>query len=787
MTVRNLEALFNPKSIAVIGASGRAGSLGAIVLANVVGGQFAGAIYPVNPKYKTLQGLTVHDDAARLPNAPALALICTPRRTWTHVLEKLGRLGTHAAVIVSVEDDCEAAMADALRAAARPTMLRLLGPNSLGIMAPAQHVNAGMAHPGVLAGQVALVCQSNALCSSVLGWAHTRGIGFSRVVALGKEVDVDCGDVLDFLASDPPTRAIVLSLSSVRAARKFMSAARAAARNKPVYILKSGRGTPADAVYDAAFRRAGIVRVDSVGDLLDALETLGIGRFSGSEAVTIVGNSTEMGRLTADALHAAGGQLASFSEPTRLALAAAAPGRTIANPLDLGEAATPARYVAVLQALVPQHDSGALLVVHAPSGAAPAGALAEALIAFVPQWTRAFLTCWPGAQEVDVRALLHRHGITAYPMPERIARAFVRMLDYRRNQDLLAQTPSSVPADFQNDRQTALAIVDQARAAGRRELDGRETQDLLACFHIALDTGAVAGPGERLSLALSIDTVFGPLLRLQGAQAETAALGLPPLNSVLAHEMTERSAIAGNLSAAGRAALDRRLACVSHLVCDIPAIAALTMTFAVDAEHAKVCSARIEIADEMAGLGGNPYARLAIHPYPSELEECFEWNGTVLTIRPIRPEDEAAHKAFIHAMTPEDLRMRFFGATRAPDHTQLARWTQIDYDREMAFIACSRDNAGQMLTHGVVRAITDPDNDNAEFAIAIRSDEKGHHLGTLLMKKIVNYCRDRGTRIMVGDILRENARMLALAHEIGFTLHATEDSSVIGVRLVLNG
>ena len=789
MTIRNLEALFHPKSIAVIGASSRPGSLGAVILDNLIGGGFAGEIYPVNPKHKTLHDLSVHANLARLPSVPSLALICTPRRTWTDLIARLGQLGTHAAVILSVEAACDTSLTEALQAAARPTLLRLLGPNSLGFMTPALGLNASMAHLAALPGHVALVSQSNALCSSVLGWADARGIGFSRVIALGNQLDIDCGDVLDFLASDPLTSAIVVSVATVRAARKFMSAARAAARNKPVYILRSGRATAEDAVYDAAFRRAGIVRVDSVEDLLDAVETLEIGRFSGSDAVTLIGNGAEIGSLAVDALHAAGGRLAPLSEASRQALALALPGRTITNPLDLGDDASADRYAAVLQALAPQRDSGALFIVHAPSAAASAGAVADALVAFLPRWPRALLTCWLGAQEASVREVLHAHGIAAYPTPERIARAFMRMLEYRHNQVLLAQTPGTAPADFGLDRESARAIVGAAQAAGRRELDANEAHELLACFHVALEQEANQDPylTRRLHVSLSVDAIFGPILTLQGLRVESAALGLPPLNSVLARAVIERCATAQSLPEIVRIALERLLTRVSHLVCDLPAVAALTLVLAADEREARVCAARIEIAEEHPDTAAHPYARLAILPYPSEFEERVEWGGTALTIRPIRPEDEAAHGALVHAMSAEDLRMRFFGATRPPDHTQLARWTQIDYDREMAFIACSEDESGQLLTHGVVRAIADPDNDVAEFAIAIRSAETGRHLGALLMSKIVRYCRAHGTRTLVGEVLRENTRMLALAREIGFTQHTTQDPSVIGIRLALNG
>lgn len=279
MTVRHLDALFQPKSVAVVGASSRAGSIGAMVWSRVLDGAFQGPVWPVNPKYRELDGHAVVSDVDRLPAPPSVAVICTPPATWAGIVRKLGELGTRVAVIVGeARTDADRAAVDRTLKAAKPFVLRIVGPGSLGVLSPARHAHFGAPAYTARSGGVAWVSQSNALTNAVLGWAHARGLGFSHVVALGGESDVDAGDVLDYLASDPGTRAILLELDTVRAARKFMSAARAAARNKPVLALRTGRADPGDALYTAAFQRAGMVRVDALDDLLDEIETLGVGR-----------------------------------------------------------------------------------------------------------------------------------------------------------------------------------------------------------------------------------------------------------------------------------------------------------------------------------------------------------------------------------------------------------------------------------------------------------------------------------------------------------------------------
>ncbi|RKP48477.1 GNAT family N-acetyltransferase [Trinickia fusca] len=805
MTVRNLDALFQPKSVAVIGASPRSRRIGAMVWARVLAGGFDGPAWPVNPKYAELDGRAVFADVGDLLEAPSVALVCTPSATWPDIIAKLGKLGTRSAILVGDArgDGAARALAQAL-AAARPYLLRILGPGSLGVVTPALKAQFGAPSCMVKEGGVAWVSQSNALTNAVLGWAHARGLGFSHAIALGDEADVDAGDVLDYLASDGRTRAILLELSAVRAARKFMSAARAAARNKPVLVLRTGHHDPADALYAAAFRRAGMVRVDALDDLLDEIETLGVGRIAASSTATLITSDRGVGTLAADAFSAAGHGLAQWSDEAARALRVALPHVAPGNPLLLGGDATPEQFGRALEALAPHRETGTAFVVHAPTHSAPVAEVARMLIERQRFAYRGLLACFFGGVDDSTRDALRAHGIAVHSTPHRLARAFARLVDYRLGRELLMQTPPGLPEQVPASIEAAQAQARAALAAGQVELAGEAAAALLV--HFGLDV-LVSGAGEKavsdmatataldedghadadadetivdVKIELRDDAQFGPVFRFtapshDGIAAPFATYGFPPLNPVLAREIVAHSPYAR------RAAVEptlHALTALSEAVCDIEEIVALDAVLRVTRTRAWLVAPRVRLAQARG--------RLAIVPYPRCLEQTIDWHGEPLTIRPIRPEDEAAHSAFIAAMTADDLRMRFFAAVSGFDHSQLARMTQIDYDREMALIATTGEASGAMRTLGVARIVTDPDNERAEFAMVVRSDLKGKGLGKLLMQRMLGYTRARGTRSLVGFVLRENAPMLGLAKACGFAIRPSDDPAVVQVELALD-
>ncbi|HYS68033.1 MAG TPA: GNAT family N-acetyltransferase [Paraburkholderia sp.] len=782
MTVRNLDALFRPKSVAVIGASERPGSTGAMVWSRVLEGGFGGPLWPVNPKYQTLGGHAVFGDAGDLPQAPTVALICTAPDTWPGIIHKLGGLGTRAAIIVGeARSDADRLHLRHALSAARPNLLRIVGPGSLGVVSPALRAHLGAPSCSVKAGGVAWVSQSNALTNAVLGWAHARGLGFSHAVALGGEADVDAGDVLDYLASDPGTRAILLELDTVRAARKFMSAARAAARNKPVLALRSGRADPADGLYTAAFRRAGMVRVDALDDLLDEIETLGVGRVAAGATATLITSDRGLATLACDAFAAAGDTLAAWPGAADAAFAEALPHAVPGNPLQLGDDARPEHFGTALKILADHRSTGTAFVVHASTHGAPVGEVAQALIANQRFAYRGLLACFFGGVDAATRDALHAQGIPVHTTPQRLARAFARLVDYRMGRELLMQTPEGLPARIPEAIDAAQAQARAALAAGEGRLTGEAAARLLGRFGLRVETPAGApNPIVDITVELHDDDNFGPVFRFTAPSADGVSeplrvYGLPPLNPILARDIVTRSPYARLVAPEPVLAA---LTALSQAVCDIKEIVGLALTLRVFRDHVTVIAPTLNIAPARS--------RLAIVPYPRRFEETVDWQGVRMTVRPIRPEDEAAHHDFVEAMTPEDLRLRFFGAVGSFDHSQLARMTQIDYDREMALIATVQNEEGFTRTLGVVRAVADPDNETAEFAVAVRSDQKGRRLGQLLMDRIIKYARARGTHWLVGEALRENTPMIALAKACGFTVTSTEDPGVVGFRMALD-
>ena len=883
MSIRNLEHLFRPRSVAVIGASETPRSVGATVLHNLIEGKFGGAIMPVNPKYRELAGIKVYPTVASLPEVPELAAICTPPAVVPDLIGQLGARGTKAAVVITaglgaIKNPQGSTLKEAMLAAAKPHLLRVLGPNCVGLLVPSLGLNASFAHTHALPGKIAFVSQSGALVTAVLDWAKSRGIGFSKFISLGDGADVDCGDVLDYLASDPETHAILLYIEAITSARKFMSAARAAARNKPVLVVKAGRAPEgakaaashtgalagSDDVYDAAIRRAGMLRVFSTEDLFAAVETLARARPLAGDRLTIMTNGGGPGVMATDALIGAQGRLASLSPETLRKLDTFLPFNwSRGNPVDIIGDAPVERYLQTLQILLDEPQSDAVLFIHAPTAIVPSAEIATAVAPVVKKAQRNVLACWLGGDAVRLaRNTFEEAGIPAYDTPEEAVRAFVQIVQYRRNQDLLMEVPPSRSAEFVHDREKAHAVVKGALAEGRTMLSEPEAKAVLSAYSIpVVDTRIATTVEEAVKVALELgfpvalkilspdithksdvggvvldlqtaaaveaaakavqerlrqyrpsaslkgftvqtmvrrpnahelivgvttDAVFGPVVLFgQGGTAVEVtadrAVGLPPLNTVLALDLISRTRISKLLagyrdrSPADISAISRTLIQLAHLIADIREIVELDINpLLADDRGVLALDARVVVApSDATGLD-----RFAIRPYPEELEEWISWQGRKVLLRPIRPEDGTQHVEFFNALDPDDIRYRVFIRIRELPRSQLARLTQIDYDREMAFIAACEREPGRFETLGVVRAIADPDNVTAEFAIIVRSDLKGQGLGPILFKKLIDYCRSRGTKELVGEALADNQRVIGLVRRFGGVVTHSEPGTV---------
>ena len=883
MSIRHLDHLLNPKSVVVVGASDRVGSVGATVWRNLRASGFEGPIHALNPHRATLDGMPVFACVADLPSTPDLAVICTPPHSIADLIAELGRLGTRAAVVMTA--GLSPVQKQATRDAARPYLLRVLGPNCLGLLTPHLGLNASFAHTDALAGDVAFVSQSGALVTAVLDWAKSRHLGFSHMVSLGEHADVDFGDLLDYLASDARTRSILLYIESIEAPRKFMSAARAAARNKPVIVVKAGRAgkgvlaaashtgalAGSDAVFDAAIRRAGMLRVDTLQDLFMAAETLARFRGTANGRLTLMTNGGGAGVMAADAAAHAGIELGDLSDTLRNRLDAVLPSTwSRANPIDIIGDAPVARYTDTLEALLADRDTGSILFLHAPTAIVHSDDIARACAAIVHPAADRIMACWLGdAAVVEARRIFSAAGVADYETPEEAIRAFAMLATYRHNQGLLTEAPTA-SENGPPDIAAARATIQAALAEGRELLDELEAKTVLKAYGIPIvptvavgasvddvvnaareigypvalkilspdishksDVGGVAldlrdeaaarlaveqmlaqvrttrpqaritgftvqamvrrPMAQELIVGASVDPTFGPVLLFgQGGTAVEVladrAIALPPLNRALARDLISRTRVAKLLAGyrdhppARLDAIADVLIALSQMLADLPELAELDINpLWADDRGVIALDARLRVSRSL-GAGA---ARFAIQPYPAELAETVTWQGREVLLRPIRPEDEASHRAFVDHLQPEDLRLRFFSVRRSLPRSELARLVQIDYSREMAFIALAANAGGGLDTLGVVRAVADPDNVEAEFAVIVRSDLKGHGLGDMLMGKILRYLRAQGTRRVVGDVLHENKPMRDLALRHGFHIdEAMRDD--VALRYVLD-
>jgi acetyltransferase len=870
MSIRNLDKMMAPRSVVAIGASARPGSVGDAVTRNLLAGGFQGDIHLVNIKGGDIEGRRVLKSLDELPQPADLAVIMTPAETVPRLVVELGERGTKVAVIITAGPGNGAAAHDdnkrwrkRILRAAQPHLLRVVGPNCIGYMVPRLGLNASFGPAGLKPGRLAAVAQSGAVLAGLADWGTAQGIGFSHLISMGDMTDVDFGDVLDMLSRDYETRAVLMYVEGVTQARKFMSAARSVARLKPVIVLKAGRHAAAAkaaashtgsmagsaAVYDAAFARAGLVRVHGLGELFDAAETLAHGITPRNERLAILTNGGGVGIIATDLLMDEGGELATLQPRTVTQLDKHMPRSwSRGNPVDIVGDADGARYAAAVDALADDRGVGAVLAMNVPTALTSSLEAARAVTGTPGAKVVPLIGCWIGGPEAEAgRKVLHEAGIPAYDTPLRAVRGFMHIVQYRRGQRALQRTPPSVP-EARSDSQLVRAIVHGALAEKRKILTEPEAKRVLAAYGIpvvpteivldageaahaagrigfpvavkilsreithksdvggvALDLGSeqavidavramhdkvcTAAPGARvdgfvvqpmvkrphaveLILGAAEDPVFGPILLVGhgGVAAEVIddkALALPPLDPVLAEDALSRTRVDRLLrgyrdhAPAARAAVCDVMVRLSQLIADVGEIAELDINpLLADADGVIALDARIVVA---APEGRERAARFAIKPYPVELETEVVHGAERLRLRPIRPDDEALLQAFARRLTPEDIRMRFFGPLRELSHEMAARLTQIDYDREMAFLLLD----GKELL-GVGRLAADPGFEQAEFALTVASDRQGRGYGSLLLNHVLHHAKARGIQRVVGQVLRENHKMLELTKRLGF-------------------
>ena len=777
--------------------------------------------------------------------------------------------------------------------------MRLLGPNSMGLIVPRAQLDASLFAAAPKAGDLALISQSGTVASAIAEWGWRHGVGFSAVMTLGRSADIDIADCLDHFAEDFHTRAIILSLHHITDARKFLTAARAAARAKPVVVLRTGRhdapgrrpethtGALArpGAVYEAAFRRAGLLAVDGLDAMFSAVETLGRQRPFPGNRLMIVSNGRGIGALAADRLADLGGTLAEPAPATQDCLAPVRHGRQ-ANPLDLGIDAVPGDYVGALEPLLAGRDSDAIVSIHVPTARAGSREVAETVAGAVAKarsaGRRKPVFAVSIGEDEAIRAIYADAKIPLFATDADAVEGFLHLVRYREAQNDLMRTPDALPREFTPDVAAARRIVDEALAEGRTWLDPYAVTELLTAYRIVSvpvtlapdpdGAAAAAWPliagggtvvlklvspdvvhksevggvrlgltseadvreaahamiarvrelrpdarvagfavqpmlrrpqGRELIAGLAEDPVFGPVVVFgRGGTAveviDDRALALPPLDLALASELIGRTRVARRLEAyrdvpaADLPAIALLLVKLAQLAADLPAVRELDINpLLADADGAVALDARVRIAPEPSPperRRGNWHPRFAIRPYPSDWERRIEVGERCVHVRPVRPDDEDMFRAFFAQVDPEDVRLRFFAPVRDFSHAFLARLTQLDYSRAIAFVALDDAAEEDRRMLGAVRLHANANHDTGEFAILVRSDIKGTGLGAALMRMMIDWARAEGIAVVEGSVLAENRPMRAVCRHLGFVEKAVpDDPSLVKATLSVGG
>ncbi len=888
MSVHNLDRIFKPRSIAVVGASENNGSVGGTIFKNLIEGRFKGDLYPINHRHAAVFDHRAYATIREAPQPIDLAVIATPIATVPAIVGEAAQAGVGGAVIISAGGKEVGEKGHALEAAiaqaAQGSGLRIIGPNCLGIIHSGNNLNASFASHMPMPGKMAFISQSGAICTAILDLSLEENIGFSYFVSLGSMLDVDFGDMIDYIGSDGRVSSIVMYLESLSRFRNFMSAARSVSRVKPIVVLKAGRtaaGARAasshtgalageDAVYDAAFKRAGIVRVKTFEELFDCAELLDREPGLHGSRLAIVTNAGGLGVIAADALAEYGLTPAPLTAETIEQLNAVLPANwSRANPIDILGDATAERFGQVVQICLKAREIDALLLLSAPQGISDTGTMAAALVQHLKNKARPVFTAWVGGTEMERgRQIFNRAGIATFDTPERAVRAFVDLYRHGRNIEMLQQIPSSLPVRLEYDRGAAQQMITAALSCGHTLLTESESKTLLSAYGIPvnptrlaksaeeavamaraigfpvvmkiesrdiahkteaggvrLNIGTAAGVAqawrEIISAArayrpeaditgITVQTMlpktdfeliagtkkdrdFGPviLFGMGGIWAEVIrdrAIALPPLNRLLARHLMEETKVYTLLNGyrnkppANLVLIEEILIRLAQLVTDFPEIVETDINPLATVDDSVVAvDARILINKSAT----TPPLHLVISPYPNQYESQIEIAGVgQLLVRPIRPEDAPLFEALFETLSPRSVYLRFFSPLKRLPHTMLARFTQIDYDRDIALVAIQIGaNIERML--GVARYFQEPNQLHAEFSVVVGDPWQGLGIGAALLQRLLDIAKARGIQSIWGTVLSENTQMLRLSRKLGFGVNRIPDSSEYEVRLSL--
>lgn len=799
----SLRPLVEPASVALVGASEREGSLGRTVYARLLAGGFEGALYAVNPRQRTILGRPAWPSLAAIGAPIDLVLIATPPDAVADVLASAS-MARVAIVMTSpggaIDDEASRAWSRNVAQAAQRANVRVVGPGAIGVIRPSEKLEATWCAPAAAPGRLALIAQSGAIATAMLEFAMPLRMGFSTVISVGGAIDVDFGELLDLLLVDPRTDGILVHVEKIGDARAFLSALRAAARTKPVVVLKAGRSLEApaeiahDAVFDAALVRSGTVRVRTYMQLFAAARVLAQGRIPKGERIVIVSNGWGPAVMAADSAFDRHLPLARFTQATAAKLAAVRSGDAPSdNPVDVHGDATPAQFAHAVGLALDDPNVDAVVALHVPRPIAPALDAARALAGAVASHAKPVVAAWLGAiDHPDIDDALDAGGVANFHTPETAVEALSFLAEYRTSQALLLEVPPPQAEPHPPDLASLEALRTKLADDGRTGLEADEAARVLGAFGFAAK-GARETAMSAIEMGIASDARFGPVIYVAPARAyslvQRRAVMLPPLNARLATDLLAQAAsgmqVARFDSAVADALVDA-LTRLSSLACLLPWIRTLALDCIIaSGGRTSVSVLRCEVQPERKLMRGYPH--MAIHPYPVELiGGVVLRDGTRIHVRPIRPEDAELEQGFVLGLSQETRYFRFFYRLNELTPSMLARFTQVDYDRELALVAIIDAERVPVLV-GVARYIANPDGTSAEFAIVIADAWQRRGVASVLMRGLVVCAKRRGFERMCGAILRVNERMLAFVRALGFTVaDDPEDPAQVYATLMLH-
>jgi acetyltransferase len=869
-----MRKMLDPKSVALIGATEAEGTVGRTIMENLMGSN-GRTVYPVNPHHETVFDLKCYPSIGAVPEPVDLVMVATPAATVPDVLLECAKAGAHGAIVVSAgfsETGKEgAALERRIKKVLKDYPMRVVGPNCLGIIRPTVGLNASFLQVEPVAGDIALISQSGALGTGMLDWAVSSHIGFSLFASVGSMTDIDFADLIDFLGEDRHTRSILIYMETIGHARRFMSAARSFARNKPIIVMKPGRYSESaraalshtgaiagdDEVYEAAFKRVGVLRVREVADLFHAAEVLDSNRLPVGREVAIITNAGGLGVMATDSIIEHGGKLATLSDKTMECLDAALPPYwSHGNPIDVLGDAPSERFVAAVKASLADRSVNGIILLYTPQGNARPNIMATEVAALVKGSAKPVITCLMGGQTVaEGREIFQAAGVPCYDTPEEAVRTYLSMYQYARNLELLYETPAELPIDVAPPKHNLQAMLRRVAHSGRLVLTEEESKRFVTTYgfpvipQVLADTleealcaaekigypvvlkvvshdithksaaggveVGVCSPADletayarllkrvkksspkaeisgvsvqkmvrevdyELILGMKKDKQFGSVI-LFGAGGVAAegladfAVGLPPLNQTLARRMMEETRIFKMIQrprkgvvAPDLGQLEELLTVLSNIVVDFPEIAEIDINPLVVADG-KACAVDARIVIDKSVLDAKPKGpHLVITPYPTRYVTPWKMSdGTEVILRPIRPEDEPMEAELLRTVSEETLRGRFFESYVNVSHEMLVRFTNIDYDREIAIVAeLTRGKKKRII--GVGRLMGEADRGRGEFAVLVHDEFQGRGLGFKLTDVIIGIAQEKGLREINGYIDSNNRRMLRVVEELGF-------------------